>query len=81
MPEKTEKNPLEDSPFDFRKYKNGNVSVCWKNKEVTILKGANAQKFLADIESADEFEKQLLMAKITGNFKRGNEREGKQKGK
>lgn len=81
MPKKTEDNPLEDSPFDFRRYKNGNVSVFWNNKEVTILKGANAQKFLADIETADEFEKQLLMAKITGNFKRGNEREGKKKGK
>lgn len=46
-----------------------------------ILKNGNAQKFLADIEGADEFEKQLAMAKITGNFKRGNEREGKQKGR
>jgi hypothetical protein len=77
----TEKNPLEDSPFDYRKYKNGNVSISWKNKEVMILKNGNAQKFLADIEGADEFEKQLAMAKITGNFKRGNEREGKQKGR
>lgn len=81
MTEKTEKNPLEDAPFDFRKYKNGNVSVFWKNKEVTILKGGNAQKFLSDVEGASEYEQQLVMAKITGNFKRGNEREGKQKGK
>lgn len=81
MPEKTEKNSLEDSPFKFRRYKNGNVSVFWNNKEVTILKGGNAQKFLAEIEDKSEYETQLVMAKITGNFKRGNEREGKQKGK
>jgi hypothetical protein len=81
MSENEQKNPLEDAPFEFRKYKNGNVSISWKNKEVMILKGGNAQKFLADIEGADEYEKQLAMAKITGNFKRGNEREGKQKGK
>ena len=81
MSENIEKNPLEDSPFEYRKYKNGNVSVFWKNKEVTVLKGGNAQKFLADIAGAGEYEKQLVMAKITGNFKRGNEREGKKKGK
>lgn len=81
MSENTEKNPLEDAPFDYRKYKNGNVSISWKNKEVMILKDGNAKKFLADIEGADEFERQLAMAKITGNFKRGNEREGKQKGR
>lgn len=81
MTEKPEKNSLEDSPFDYRKYKNGNVSVYWKNKKVTILKGSNAQKFLASVENADEPEAQLAMAKITGHFKHGNEREGKIKGK
>ena len=76
-----EKNPLEDSPFEYRKYKNGNVSVFYNSKEVTILKDKDAQKFTARIESASEQEAQMIMAKITGNFKRGNEREAKQKGK
>ncbi len=81
MSENEQKNPLENTPFAFRRYKNGNVSISWKNKEVMILKGDNAEKFLADIAGADEYENQLAMAKITGNFKRGNEREGKKKGK
>lgn len=81
MPANTEKNPLEDLPFDFRKYKNGNVSISWKNKEVMILKGENAEKFLSRVENADELDAQMAMAKITGNFKHGNEREGKLKGK
>ena len=73
-----EKNPLEDSPFEYRRYKNGNVSVFFNSNEVTILKGKDAQKFTARIERASEQEAQMIMAKITGNFKRGNEREGKQ---
>ena len=76
-----EKNPLEDSPFEYRQYKNGNVSVFYNSKEVMTFKGKAAQKFTARIESASEQRAQLIMAKITGNFKRGNEREGKLKGK
>lgn len=81
MTEKPENNPLEDSPFDYRKYKNGNVSISWKNKEVMILKGENAEKFLSRVETANEFDAQMTMAKITGNFKHGNERVGKLTGK
>lgn len=81
MTEKPEKNPLADAPFDYRKYKNGNVSISWKNKEVMILKGDNAQKFLVRIEGANEPDAQMAMAKITGHFKHGNEREGKEKGR
>lgn len=81
MAEHEQKNPFEDAPFAYRAYKNGNVSIYWKSKEVTVLKGNGAQRFLAGIDGAGEYEKQLAMAKVTGNFKRGNEREGKQKGK
>lgn len=81
MFENTEKNPLEDLPFSFRQYKNGGVSVFYHEREVTILSGKNAEKFLSRIENADEMERQMIMAKITGNFKRGNERVGKLTGK
>ncbi|EJV69816.1 hypothetical protein BWGOE4_35200 [Bacillus mycoides] len=40
-----------------------------------FLKGNDVEKFLNKITRANnEKEKQLIMAKITGNFKRGNER-------
>ena len=77
----SKENPLEDKPFSYRQYKNGNVSVSYEGREVTILKGKNAQKFSSQIENANELEAQLIMAKITGNFKRGNERLAKEKGK
>jgi hypothetical protein len=39
-----------------------------------ILKGRRAQKFIAMIADLDGLAAQLVMAKITGNFKHGNER-------
>lgn len=81
MSENSEKNPLEDCPFSFRTYKNGSVSVFYKEREVTILKGKNAENFLSKVESAEDLEAQMVMAKITGNFKRGNERQAKIKGR
>ncbi len=39
-----------------------------------VLKGNDAEKFLSKINYAhNDSEKQLIMAKVTGNFKRGNE--------
>lgn len=43
-------------------------------KQVTILKGKESEKFLARMKNADLKEKQLVMAKVTGNFKHGNEK-------
>jgi hypothetical protein len=82
MPENAEnKDPLADEPFDYRIFKNGNVSISWRDKEVTVLKGESARKFLARVQNADAHEAQMAMAKATGNFKRGNERLAKLKGK
>jgi hypothetical protein len=36
-----------------------------------VLRGPRAQEFLAEVEGADE---QQVMARWTGNYKRGNER-------
>jgi len=36
-----------------------------------------SERFLAKIQNTDMKEAQLIMAKITGNFKHGNERDNK----
>lgn len=41
----------------------------------TVLRGARAKDFLAEAESGDA---QLLMARLTGNYRRGNERTARQ---
>ena len=42
-----------------------------------ISNGKENEKFLSKIANADELEAQLIMAKITGNLKRGNEKNNK----
>ncbi len=70
------RNKLESEPFAFRAVKNGKVFITWNGKQVMTLTDTKARDFLAKIvtlDSADTKSAQLLMAKLTGNFKRGNE--------
>lgn len=73
---KTDKrNRLDDMMFHYRVTKNNIVLIEYYGKRIMILKGNDAEKFLNKINRiSNEKEKQLIMAKITGNFKRGNER-------
>ncbi|WP_339149252.1 MULTISPECIES: hypothetical protein [unclassified Sutcliffiella] len=69
------RNRLDESPFSYRISKNNSVFLDYENRQVKILKGKEADKFLERMEAAeDDKAKQLIMAKVTGNFKRGNER-------
>lgn len=69
------RNRLGDEPFQFRVTKENTVFIDYYGKQVKILKGTEAEKFLKRIRVAENTtEAQLVMAKITGNFKRGNER-------
>ncbi|GAA3530708.1 hypothetical protein GCM10022234_29910 [Aeromicrobium panaciterrae] len=47
------------------------VVISHHGREATVLRGAKAITFVQDAESGDE---QLLMARLTGNYKHGNER-------
>ena len=70
---------MSDNVFTYQVTKSGKVFLFWSGKRIKILDGIAAQKFLARINGLDEEDAQLVMAKETGNFKRGNEREGKYK--
>ena len=50
------------------------VFITYEGKTVTTLNSKRAEKFIADIENSDSKDSQLIMAKITGNFKRGSEK-------
>ncbi len=73
------KSKLEEGYFDYQVTKDNKVMLYWYNKLVVTLSGTQAHKFLAQIDGADDLEAQLVMARFTGNFKRGNERAGKNK--
>ncbi|MGB1288935.1 MAG: hypothetical protein ACPG7F_20545 [Aggregatilineales bacterium] len=65
---------LEDGIFDYQITKVGKVLLYWHGKHVKTLTGKPAEKFIKKIEQVTDHEAQLMMAKATGNFKRGNER-------
>jgi hypothetical protein len=68
----------DDLGFSYRASKDGKVFIAWHGKTVTTVKGREAERLLAQLTEADETDAQLIMAKATGNFKRGNERRGRQ---
>ncbi len=68
------RNKFDEEIFTYSKVKEGKVFIFWNGKQVTILKDKKAENFLSRVSSANQKEAQLIMAKLTGNFKRGNER-------
>jgi hypothetical protein len=73
MDEVDKKHRFDEEVFSYRAMKDGRVFLFWHRKRVKILKGQAAQKFLQDVANEDVKETQLVIAKVTGNFKRGNE--------
>lgn len=67
---------LKEYPFSYRESKE-KVLVYFNNKMIMTVAGKNAAKLMAKLSSADDFQEQLILAKITGNFKHGNEKMGK----
>lgn len=69
---------LQEDCFSYKVSKDNKVFISWYGKQVMILKGKGSEKFLAKIGKANtSLEEQLIMAKVTGNFKHGNEKMSK----
>jgi hypothetical protein len=64
-------------PFSCRSTKNGQLRVAFHGRHVVTLAGKEAQRLASRLEGANGEQTQLLLAKATGNFKRGNERVGR----
>lgn len=64
---------LEDDPFDYRVTKSGLVLVSRGGRTVTTVGGKNAERLLRRLGKGEEQDQQEL-ARVTGNYKRGNER-------
>jgi len=65
---------LDEEVFTFRITKDRSVFISYEGKQVTKLNGKKAEDFITRIQNAEGKNAQLIMAKVTGNFKRGNER-------
>ena len=56
--------------FSYSVKKDNKVFIYWYDKLIKMLSGEKAEKFLSQIEEADNMESQRLMARATGNIKR-----------
>ena len=74
MGEVDKRNKLDEEYFSYKVSKDNKVFIFFYGKQVMILKGKESEKFLSRIQNADSKEAQLVLAKVTGNFKHGNER-------
>lgn len=59
--------------FDYME-RGGDVVITHRGKPATTLRGAKAAAFLEDVEQENP---QELMARLTGNYRRGNERQAR----
>lgn len=63
-----------DLGFSWRRRKGGEIEVLHHGRLASTLRGRDALDFLAEIDGAEVEGQQQLMARLTGNYKRGNER-------
>jgi len=65
---------VSDLGFSWRATKDGRVWISRDGRLVTTLAGQEARRFRDRAEGAADEAAQQLMARATGNYKRGNER-------
>ena len=60
--------------FDWSERKNGELAISHHGREVTIVRGRRARQLAVHLTGASPEREQHLLARATGNYRRGNER-------
>jgi hypothetical protein len=63
-----------DAVFSWQQSQDGLLRVAWIGRPALTLRGPKAAEWMQRLARADATRIQLLLARATGNFKRGNER-------
>lgn len=69
-----ERGRLLADPFDYRVTKQGAVIVLRGGRPVMTVGGGDAARLIVALQRADDAQAQHLLARATGNYRRGNER-------
>mgnify|MGYP005990224923 FL=1 len=77
---KEEKGTEEkDLGFRFVQYKNGELDLSHQGRVVTHFNRSRSASIMNKMLGRSFEEQQIIMARLTGNYKRGNERQSKTK--
>lgn len=68
---------MADLGFTWEMQKTGDVMILHRGKHASTLRGTAASGFLALVDRGNDDAIQQEAARITGNYKRGNERRAK----
>jgi hypothetical protein len=63
----------DDLAFTYTARKTGEVHIHHHGRLAATLRGARAEDFLQEMADCDPSAGQQAMARLTGNYKRGNE--------
>lgn len=74
MGEIDKRDRLKENPFSYKITKMGKTMIYYGNRMIKMLNEKETNKFVKNIAGKDEFGIQLVLAKVTGNFKHGNEK-------
>ncbi|WP_136708765.1 hypothetical protein [Agromyces sp. H66] len=69
-----ERRRLVADPFDYRVTRQGGVIVSRGGRAVMTVGGHAAVRLVAALQRADDSQVQHLLARASGNYRRGNER-------
>ncbi len=64
---------LDDDPFSYRVTKDGRILISRGGRRVVTVAGAAAERLSGMLGEDDDADQQLL-ARATGNYRRGTER-------
>ncbi len=65
---------FDEQPFSYKLIKDKKALIYYKGKEVMTAVSKDYNKLQRVIDLDNKYELQLFLAKITGNFKHGNEK-------
>lgn len=70
----TSEGALADDPFTYRVTKDGRVLIERGGRTVTVVAGRAARQLTSKLDGATATAAQQILARATGNYRRGNER-------
>lgn len=69
-----QRDRLKENPFDYNVTKANKMMIYFEQKHIMTLNEKETLKIMRKLDGASAFDQQLILAKVTGNFKHGNER-------